>query len=87
MTDESKSKARRATGRVVSDRMNKTVTVLVERRVPHSLYGKYVKRSTKIHVHDELNDSNEGDLVIIEECRPLSRTKSWRLIEVVERVR
>ena len=87
MTDESKSKARRATGRVMSNRMDKTVTVLVERRVPHPLYGKYVKRSTKIHAHDEQNDCNEGDLVVIEECRPLSRTKSWRLVEVVERVR
>jgi len=86
MADESKH-TRRVTGRVVSNKMDKTVTVVVERRVQHPLYGKYVRRSSKIHAHDESNDCSEGDVVIIEECRPLSKNKSWRLVEVIERVR
>ena len=73
-------------GRVVSDKMNKSITVLVERRVKHPLYGKYIKRSTKLHVHDEENACHEGDLVLIEECRPVSKTKSWRLNKIVEHV-
>ncbi len=73
------------TGRVVSDRMNKTITVLVERKVKHPLYKKYVRRFTKLHVHDENNECHTGDVVDIEECRPLSRTKSWRLHKVVTR--
>ena len=72
-------------GRVVSDRMDKTVTVMLERKVKHALYGKYIKRSTKVHAHDEDNSANEGDTVRIEECRPLSKSKSWRVIEIVER--
>ncbi len=73
------------TGRVVSDRMNKTITVLVERKVKHPLYKKYVRRFTKLHVHDENNECHTGDVVDIEECRPMSRTKSWRLRKVVTR--
>ncbi|MBW6475765.1 MAG: 30S ribosomal protein S17 [Chromatiales bacterium] len=72
-------------GRVISDKMDKSITVLIERKVPHPIYGKYVKRSTKLHAHDESNECKEGDLVSIEECRPLSKTKSWRLVEILER--
>lgn len=75
------------TGEVVSDAMDKTITVLVERRVKHPLYGKFMRRSTKVHAHDETNEARKGDLVRVEQCRPLSKTKSWRLIEVVERAR
>jgi small subunit ribosomal protein S17 len=78
---------RQLTGRVVSDKMNKTVTVLVERRVTHPLYGKIVTRSKKYHAHDESNDCKEGDLVTIEECRPISRSKSWRVAKLVERAK
>ncbi len=70
-------------GRVVSNKMNKTVTVLVERQVKHALYGKYIRRSTKLHAHDEDNACNEGDLVRVTECRPMSKTKNWRVVEVV----
>ncbi len=76
---------RTATGKVVSDKMDKTVTVLVERQVKHPMYGKYLRRSTKFKVHDEDNACNQGDLVTIAECRPISKNKSWRLVEVVER--
>ncbi len=72
-------------GRVVSNKADKTVTVLLERRVKHALYGKYIKRSTKVRAHDEDNSCSEGDLVKISECRPLSKTKSWRVVEIVER--
>jgi small subunit ribosomal protein S17 len=78
---------RQLTGRVVSDKMNKTVTVLVERRVTHPLYGKIVTRSKKYHAHDESNECKAGDLVMIEECRPISRTKSWRVAKLVERAK
>ena len=85
---ESKQKIHRTlTGRVLSDKMNKTRTVLVERRVAHSLYGKYITRSRKYHVHDENNESREGDLVLIEECRPISKTKAWRMAKLIERSR
>jgi small subunit ribosomal protein S17 len=79
--------ARSVEGRVVSSKMNKTITVMIERRVRHPLYGKIVTRRTKLHAHDEMNESKEGDLVQIEECRPLSRTKSWRLVKVLEKAR
>ncbi len=72
-------------GRVTSDKMDRTITVMVERRVKHPLYGKYIRRSTKLHVHDENNDCNIGDEVTISECRPMSKTKSWRLAEIVKR--
>ncbi|HSD36893.1 MAG TPA: 30S ribosomal protein S17 [Rhodocyclaceae bacterium] len=72
-------------GRVVSDKMNKTVTVLIERRVKHPLYGKVIMRSNKYHAHVEGGIAAEGDLVEIEECRPISKTKSWRVTKVVEK--
>ncbi len=78
---------RTLTGRVVSDKMDKTVTVLVERRVTHPLYGKVVTRSKKYHAHDEKNECSEGDLVMIEECRPLSKSKNWRVTRLVEKAR
>ncbi|MGB1192144.1 MAG: 30S ribosomal protein S17 [Pseudomonadales bacterium] len=84
MADQEKS-VRKITGRVVSDKMDKTITVMVERRVKHALYGKYITRSTKLHAHDEKNECNEGDLVAISESRPLSKTKTWMLQEIVER--
>ena len=76
---------RTVTGRVVSDKMDQTATVMIERRVRHPLYGKYVRRSTKLHVHDEGNECQAGDTVAIEECRPVSKTKSWRLVRIIER--
>ena len=76
---------RTKTGRVVSSKADKTVTVLLERQVKHPLYGKYIKRSTKVHAHDEENSCGEGDLVTISECRPLSKTKCWRVVEILER--
>ena len=82
---EQKKLTRTVTGRVISDKMNKTITVLVERKVPHPVYGKYVRRSTKLHAHDEQNECKQGDKVMIEECRPLAKTKAWRLVKVVER--
>jgi small subunit ribosomal protein S17 len=76
---------RTVTGRVISNKMDKSITVLVERREKHPLYGKYVSRSTKLHAHDENNECNEGDLVAIAECRPLSKTKTWRLVEIIKK--
>jgi len=76
---------RTKTGRVTSNKADKTVTVMLERQVKHPLYGKYIKRSTKVHAHDEENSCTEGDLVMISECRPLSKTKSWRVVEILER--
>ncbi len=72
-------------GRVVSNKMNKTVTILVERLVKHALYGKYIRRSTKLHARDEDNACNEGDIVRVTECRPMSKTKNWRVVEVLPR--
>ena len=72
-------------GRVVSNKMDKTITVLVERNVKHPLYKKYVRRSSKLHAHDETNECQEGDLVLIQQSRPLSKTKAWRLVKVIER--
>ncbi len=71
-------------GKVVSSKMDKTITVLVERRVKHPVYGKYITRSSKVHAHDEDNQCRIGDLVTVAESRPLSRTKTWKLVEVVE---
>jgi small subunit ribosomal protein S17 len=76
---------RTKTGRVVSNKMDKSVTVLLERQIKHWLYGKYIKRSTKVLAHDEENSCGEGDKVMIAECRPLSKSKSWRVIEILER--
>jgi small subunit ribosomal protein S17 len=72
-------------GSVVSDKMDKTVTVLIERKVKHPLYGKFVKKSTKLHVHDENNECAMGDTVQIKECRPMSKSKSWTLVRVMEK--
>ncbi len=71
-------------GVVTSDKMDQTVTVLIERKIKHPLYGKYVKKSTKIHAHDPDNKCQEGDFVKIAECRPISKTKSWKVVEIVE---
>ncbi|MBY0578709.1 MAG: 30S ribosomal protein S17 [Burkholderiales bacterium] len=78
---------RTLTGAIVSDKMDKTVTVLVERRVKHPLYGKIITRSKKYHAHDENNEFHNGDIVVIEECRPQSRTKCWRVARLVEKAR
>lgn len=75
---------RSVVGRVISDKMNKSIIVRLERKVRHPLYGKFIHRSTKYHVHDEKNECKVGDTVMIKECRPLSKTKSWTLIKVVE---
>jgi len=83
MSDQQEKSQRTVTGRVVSDKMDKTITVLVERRVPHPLYKKYIRRSSKLHAHDENNECNEGDTVTIAQCRPLSKSKTWTLVEVV----
>ena len=72
-------------GSVISARMDKSITVLVVRQFKHPLYKKYIRRSTRLHAHDESNDCKKGDIVLIEECRPISKTKSWRVIEVLER--
>ncbi len=71
-------------GKVVSDKMDKSITVLIERQVKHPIYGKFIKRSTKIHAHDEANECKMGDVVKVVECRPLSKTKSFKLVEIVE---
>ncbi|SFP64953.1 SSU ribosomal protein S17P [Nitrosomonas cryotolerans] len=76
---------RTLTGRVISNKTSKTVTVLVERKVKHPLYGKIISRSKKYHAHDEKNEYEMGDAVIIEECRPLSRTKAWRVIKLLSK--
>jgi small subunit ribosomal protein S17 len=74
-------------GVVLSNKMDKTITVMVERKVKHPLYGKFVKKSTKFHAHDDKNECSIGDTVRIMESRPLSKTKKWRLVEVVEKVK
>lgn len=82
-TEIAKTKARTLSGRVVSDKMDKTVTVLIERRVKHPVYGKIINRSSKIKAHDEQNQCRMGDVVTIAETRPISKSKSWKLVEVV----
>ena len=84
MSDNNQTQ-RTVEGRVVSNKMQKTVTVLVERQVKHALYGKYIKRSTKLHAHDEEGVCQEGDVVRLVEIRPLSKTKNWRVVEIVSR--
>ena len=84
MSAETSKLARTLVGRVVSNKMDKTVTVQVERRVKHPVYGKYVVRTTKYHAHDETNQVNEGDLVEISETRPISKTKTWTVKRVVQ---
>jgi small subunit ribosomal protein S17 len=82
---DTEKKQRTVQGRVVSNKMDKTVTVLVERQVKHELYGKYIRRSTKLHAHDAENSCKEGDVVRVAECAPMSKTKNWRVVEIVER--
>ncbi|MGB5299962.1 MAG: 30S ribosomal protein S17 [Thiogranum sp.] len=84
MSEESKL-VRTLTGQVVSDKMDKSAVVMVERKVRHPLYGKYIRRSTRMHVHDANNECRQGDTVTIQQCRPMSKTKSWMLLEVVNR--
>jgi small subunit ribosomal protein S17 len=84
-TNQSEKVVRTLSGRVVSDKMDKTITVLVERKVKHPLYGKVMRLSKKFHAHDEANECKEGDLVVIEESRPLSKTKTWRLSKIVQK--
>ena len=85
MTGESSKNVRTLTGRVVSDKMDKTITVKIERRVKHPVYGKYITRSSKVHAHDENNECRIGDLVTVRETRPISRSKSWALVRIDER--
>ncbi len=82
--NENTEKLRTITGRVISKKMDKTASVLVERLVKHPVYGKIIKRSTKILVHDEQNQCNAGDVVLITSCRPISKNKTFRLVEIVE---
>ena len=84
MSEETKAK-RSVTGKVVSNKMDKTITVMIERKVKHPVYGKYIKRSTKLHAHDAGNECNEGDTVTVVACRPLSKSKKWMLENIVER--
>ncbi|TRW47892.1 30S ribosomal protein S17 [Aliidiomarina halalkaliphila] len=81
---EAKS-TRTVQGRVISSKMDKSIVVAIERQVKHPIYGKYIKRTTKLHAHDENNTCQEGDLVSIRETRPVSKTKSWTLVDVIER--
>jgi len=81
----SETKIRTVQGTVVSDKMDKTITVSIVRQVKHPIYGKFIKRTTKIHAHDETNQCNMGDVVTIRECRPLSKNKSWTLVDVLEK--
>ena len=79
-----KKRSRTLTGKVVSNRMDKSITVLVERRVRHPVYGKYMTKSSKVHAHDEKNECNVGDLVSLSECKPISKTKAWQLVSILE---
>ncbi len=86
MAEQQETKVQRSVqGSVLSAKMDKSITVLIERQVKHPLYKKIIRRSTKLHAHDEQNECKEGDTVIIQECRPLSKTKSWRLVEIISR--
>ncbi|MFQ3218271.1 MAG: small subunit ribosomal protein S17 [Paraglaciecola sp.] len=84
MTEQS---SRTVQGRVVSNKMDKTITIAVERTVKHPIYGKFIKRTTKLHAHDETNQCNEGDVVTVRECRPLSKSKNWMLVEIVTKAK
>ena len=83
--NENTKKLHTVEGRVVSNKMDKTITVLVERQVKHALYGKYLRRSTKLHAHDADNACNEGDVVRVTEIAPMSKTKNWRVVEILTR--
>jgi small subunit ribosomal protein S17 len=82
---ETRNAQRTVVGRVVSDKMNKSVSVSIERVIKHPVYGKYVRRTSKVMAHDETNDCKTGDLVAIRECRPMSKNKAWKVVDVVER--
>jgi small subunit ribosomal protein S17 len=84
MSEQAKT-TRTVQGRVVSDKMDKTITVLIERKVRHPIYGKFVRRSTKLKAHDENNQAAMGDTVTVRECRPMSKHKTWQLVDVVEK--
>ena len=85
MNVETDKPTRTVSGRVSSDKMDKTITVVVDRLVRHPVYGKYIRRSSKLHAHDANNECKQGDLVMIQQCRPLSKSKSWQLVKVLER--
>jgi small subunit ribosomal protein S17 len=85
MSEAAETTNRTIQGTVISDKMDKTITVMFERKVRHPVYGKFIKRSTKVHAHDESNECKEGDIVIVELCRPISKSKTWRLVKVVGR--
>ncbi|MGD8426566.1 MAG: 30S ribosomal protein S17 [Balneolaceae bacterium] len=87
MAQTERAQRRQRTGRVVSNRMDKTITVAVDRQIKHPIYGKYITKTTKYLAHDETNDANEGDVVQIMSTRPLSKRKSWRLVEIIERAK
>ncbi|MEX0639079.1 MAG: 30S ribosomal protein S17 [Balneolaceae bacterium] len=87
MAQTQRTQRRTRTGQVVSNRMDKTITVAVERQVKHPIYDKYISKTTKYLAHDEKNEANEGDKVLIMSTRPLSKRKSWRLIEILERAK
>ena len=79
-----KKRTRTLTGKVVSNKMDKSITVLVERRVKHPVYGKYMTKSSKVHAHDEKNECNIGDVVSLSESKPISKTKAWQLVSILE---
>ena len=79
-----KKRIRTLTGKVVSNKMDKSITVLVERRVRHPVYGKYMTKSSKVHAHDEKNECNVGDVVSLSESKPISKTKAWQLVSILE---
>ena len=85
MDNKSEVRARTVTGRGVSNKMDKSITVLIDRREKHPVYGKYVTKSSRVHAHDEANECNEGDWVTVKEVRPLSKTKTWSLVSIDER--
>lgn len=84
---QQRSQRRTRTGKVVSNRMDKSITVAVDRQVKHTIYGKFITKTTKYMAHDENNDANTGDTVLIMSTRPLSKRKSWRLVEILERAK
>ncbi|MCK4493526.1 MAG: 30S ribosomal protein S17 [Methylococcales bacterium] len=84
MSENTEKKLRTMTGRVISNKMDKTVSVLVERMIKHPVYGKYIKRSTKLLAHDESNQCQEGDVVTITSCRPISKRKTFKLVDILE---
>lgn len=83
MNSDKLNRTRTISGKVISNKMDKTVTVLVERRLIHPLYGKFITRTKKYHAHDETNQYSIGDTVLLEECRPLSKTKNWKVIDKI----